>query len=62
VPCHVVSPVSQGLVLLGVSFMSLGMSSFVSWLIYPSGQSSAEDLFACCGQYLVPDLNVVYLN
>lgn len=37
-------------------------TAVVSWLLYPSDQSSAEALFACCGQYLVPGLTVVSFN
>ena len=59
---HVVSPVSQGLVLPGASPMRAVCSAVLSWLLYPSGQSSAEALFACCGQCFVPDLNVVHFN
>lgn len=29
---------------------------------YPSGQSSGEVVFACCGRCLVPVLNVAHFN
>ena len=32
------------------------------WGLYPLGQLSTEVLFACCGQCLVPSLNVAYFN
>ena len=37
-------------------------SAIVSWLLYPLGESSAEALFACCSQCLVPSLNAVHFN
>ena len=37
-------------------------SAVVSWLLYPSGQSSTDVLFACCQQCLVPSLNILSFN
>ena len=42
-----------------VSSVCFMHSALICWLLYPSGQLSAETLFACCGQCLVPGLNVV---
>ena len=46
----------------GVSNECCVHSAVLSWLLYLSGQLSAEVLLACCGQCLVPGLNVVCFN
>lgn len=49
-------PVSQDLALQGVSLLSVCWmwSAIVFWLLFSLVQSSAEVLFACCGQCLFP--------
>ena len=58
----VVSPAPQGLALPEASSVCCLHSAIVSWPFYPSGQPSAEALFACGGQCLMPGLNVVSFN
>ena len=48
--------------LQGVFLVCRMHSGIVFWLLYPSGQLSAEALLACCWQYLVLGLNAVNFN
>ena len=60
-PCGV--PCAPGPGTFGNIASLCGMCSAVlSWPLYPSGQSSAEAVFACYGQCLVPALNVAHFN